>query len=386
MKKKRRINLTAVFCAPFLFLGLLCIFSAGWYLRVFGRMSYIAMITTLTFNAGSTEKGMLLSYVTGGLLPAVGAWGICMFLLFCPAKRRVVLKGKEKGKGIRLFPLPRWLAATVSAVMTGVLIFVAAKEVDLISYFKYIYSKPTTFFEERNTDPKQTGITFPENKRNLIVIYLESMETSFLSEKYHGGNDVDPMPELCRLAKENINFSQNETVGGFASPYGTDWTIAALIASTSGVPLKLPDRFLANGNEFGSDGKLLPGVTTLNDILKENGYYQAFMCGSDATFGNRKLYFEEHGVDDVFDLLTAREEGFVPKDYEVWWGIEDEKLFEYAKLKLTEMSKGDKPFAFSMLTADTHHVGGYYCRLCQNKFPERYENVIACSSRQAPQP
>ena len=36
-----------------------------------------------------------------------------------------------------------------------------------------------------------------------------------------------------------------------------------------------------------------------------------------------------------------------------------------------------------MLTADTHHVGGYVCEKCDNKYGEQYENVYSCSSRQA---
>ena len=62
--------------------------------------------------------------------------------------------------------------------------------------------------------------------------------------------------------------------------------------------------------------------------------------------------------------------------------MEDKHLFEYAKLKLTEMSESDQPFAFTMLTVDTHHIGGYKCDLCENEYTENYENVIACSSKQ----
>ena len=46
------------------------------------------------------------------------------------------------------------------------------------------------------------------------------------------------------------------------------------------------------------------------------------------------------------------------------------------------MSESDQPFAFTMLTVDTHHIGGYKCDLCENEYTENYENVIACSSKQ----
>jgi len=72
----------------------------------------------------------------------------------------------------------------------------------------------------------------------------------------------------------------------------------------------------------------------------------------------------------------------VPKNYFVWWGMEDKHLFSYAKQELLKMAEMDQPFAFTMLTVDTHHIGGYNCDLCDDTYEETYENAIACSSRQ----
>jgi phosphoglycerol transferase len=89
-----------------------------------------------------------------------------------------------------------------------------------------------------------------------------------------------------------------------------------------------------------------------------------------------------HGMDKVYDIYTARKDGIVPKNYFVWWGMEDLYLFEYAKQELTEISQKDEPFAFTMLTVDTHHIGGYQCFYCTDPYEETYEQSIACSSRQ----
>ena len=35
-----------------------------------------------------------------------------------------------------------------------------------------------------------------------------------------------------------------------------------------------------------------------------------------------------------------------------------------------------------MLTADTHHIGGFQCELCGNNHEEQYEDVMECSSKQ----
>ena len=55
------------------------------------------------------------------------------------------------------------------------------------------------------------------------------------------------------------------------------------------------------------------------------------------------------------------------------------KLFEYAKEKLSKISEEDKPFNFTMLTADTHFTDGYMDESCENKFDEKYANSFYCS-------
>ncbi|MBQ5742611.1 MAG: LTA synthase family protein, partial [Clostridia bacterium] len=169
-----------------------------------------------------------------------------------------------------------------------------------------------------------------------------------------------------------------DSVGGLFTLSGGTWTIGAMVSQTVGVPLKVP--LNTDGNDYGQD-EFLPGITTLSDVLHQAGYSQALMVGSDATFGGRKQYYEQHGTDQIYDLFTARQEGVIPEDYHVWWGMEDAKLFSYAKQELTKIAASDQPFAFTLLTADTHHIGGYLCEDCPSDFPEQYENVLACSSR-----
>ena len=60
----------------------------------------------------------------------------------------------------------------------------------------------------------------------------------------------------------------------------------------------------------------------------------------------------------------------------------DEKLFAFAKEEITLLAKQDKPFNFTMLTADTHFPSGYECRLCGDEYDTQYANVLACSSKQ----
>jgi len=378
VKPKRKINIVAILCCLFLFFGTLCFFSANWYINIFGDIGFDSILYTLLSDFKGTETGQVIKYLTGALLPTVLVTAALALLLFPIAKRKLNINIKEKIK-LCIFPFSKRVSATISVVLSFVLIFTAASRVDMISYFKNILSKQSSFIEENYIDPKKVNITFPQEKHNLIVIYMESMETSFLSSEYKGGNNVNPLPELCTLAEQNLNFSHNDTVGGFSSLTGGTWTVGALVSATSGVPLKIP--LNKNTSRYVND-YVLPGITTLSDILNENGYYQALMVGSDSTYGGRNQYYTQHGTDKIYDIYTARKAGIVPPDYWSWWGMEDKYLFNYAKEVLPQLAQQDSPFAFTMLTVDTHHVDGYRCEDCKTEFPEQYENALACSSLQ----
>ena len=365
MKKNKIIK--PILCSVAAAVGFACFFSARWYISVCGDLGFDSIIYTLMAGLGGVESNLIYDYLLKALVPILVCTAVFTVLLFVKAPKNWKIK------------LPAWIVRAAVLILAAVLIVNAAITVDLVGYVSQAVQK-TDIYETEYIDPKTAKIEFPEQKRNLIVIYLESMETTYLSREQGGGNDFNAIPELFRMANENINFSHNDTVGGFNAITGGTWTTGALVSITAGIPMRVP--IALNSNGYSTDETFLPGVTNLGDILKAQGYYQTLMVGSDAEFGGRKPYFEQHGADKIYDIFTARQDGIVPEDYHVWWGMEDYYLFEYAKKELLEISKKDQPFAFSMLTVDTHHIGGYMCENCKNEHPEHYENVLSCSSRQ----
>lgn len=238
---------------------------------------------------------------------------------------------------------------------------------------------PTTIYEDRYIDPANVSITAPSQKKNLICIYMESMETSYASKEVGGHqSDYNYIPNLTALAQENLSFSNSELLGGFHTSKGATWTMGSIFATTSGLPFSFP----VGENSMGRHGEFASGCTTMGDILQENGYRNVFLCGSNASFGGRRLYYQQHGNYDIYDLFTAREEGYIPEDYKVWWGYEDEILYRIAKDKLTALAQSNQPFNFTMLTVDTHHVDGYLCSLCEDEYESITANVVSCADRQ----
>lgn len=234
----------------------------------------------------------------------------------------------------------------------------------------------TLIYEQYYVDPREVSITSDTGGKNLIYIYVESLETTYASTAAGGRQEINYIPGLTRLAEENVSFSDSEGLGGFHCDANTGITMAALWASTTGVP------YIPEAAALGEDGKIGPGIVTLGDILNRMGYRQEFLCGSDGDFAGRKSYFEQHGNYKVFDLYTARERGYIPEDYYVWWGFEDRILYEIAKDEIRALADGDGPFHFSMLTVDTHHVDGYVCELCGDTYDDQTANVVACADKQ----
>ncbi len=239
------------------------------------------------------------------------------------------------------------------------------------------------FIESYYVDPSQVQIDFPEEKRNLVYIYLESMEMTFAEKEIGGAFDVSVIPRLAALSEENENFSgsygEGSLLDGGYSYNGGTWTMGAIFSQTSGLPLQTGS---IGQNDMDTQSVFYPSITSMGDILNEAGYRQIFMCGSYAGFGGRQLYFKGHGNYEIRDIGWAKSTKRLPGGYYVWWGFEDCKLFEYAKETLTELGEGDEPFNFTVLTVDTHRPGGYRCELCGNEFPDRYSNVYMCSDKQ----
>lgn len=250
---------------------------------------------------------------------------------------------------------------------------------------EYLSSQRTdsTFIQDQYVDPRNVDIVFPEQKRNLIYIFLESMENTYASTDVGGAYSENYIPELTQMALNNTSFSHTDRLGGGVSAAGSGWTMGALFAQTSGLPIKNSVGTDDMNQTLGEQTTFSSAAYNLEDILSAEGYNQCFMIGSDATFGGRRAYFNSHGECEIWDYNTAKEMGYIDPGYYVWWGYEDQKLFSYAKEKLLDLSQQSEPFNMTLLTVDTHFEDGYVCELCQNEFGDnQYANVMACSSRQ----
>ena len=365
----------------FLLLGNILLFLTIWLLQKYDHVYFDQLLYQLKAPAEGAQGSLVSSAAV-----RVGVFGVGLtlaeVLLFpmiahklhrkCAGKHQHISSSIAK---VNRFFMRRALPLAIAGFVLCLSVFI--RKFDVLAYVDAV-STESDFIEAHYADPAATPIRFPEEKRNLIYIFLESMECTFADVSAGGSITDDFISDLTALAEENINFSHTSGIGGAYSYSGATWTASAMVAQTSGLIVKVP----LTADAYGTEETYMPGVVSIGELLKEQGYRQTLLVGSDAEFHGREPYFIQHGSYEIVDINSLKEEGRLPEDYDEWWGFEDEKLFAFAKEELTELAESGQPFNLTMLTADTHFPDGYECRLCSDTYEEQYANVLACSAKQ----
>ena len=379
-KEKKRlpfgiITLT-VMLALLLFLFLLLTLSIPWTLRNYDNIGFDEIV----FHLNMPLKGASIymeNYRKVVLLPAIG---ISVEVIASIVMVSLFLGSFTKTKTL-ICQIRKWMPLIVTStfvVWAVVLLYLGQVHFKLLDYVGNL-TRTSKLIEEEYVDPREANITFPAKKRNLIQIFIESGETSAQDVDNGGQMPENYVPEMTDIARNNINFSQTELISGAAvAPY-CGWTIAGMVAQTAGLPLKVYNGGACDMDQYDT---FMPTIVTLGDILEDEGYHNVFMAGSDFDFSGRRHYCITHGNYEILDLFTARERGIIPENYYVWWGFEDQFLYDWARKELTSLASKEQPFNFTMLTVDTHAQDGYVCNICENEYEEQYANVWRCASRQ----
>ena len=336
----------------YLFISCIGAFSANWALNYFGLSGIEQIVFHLKVPLEGTNKEFIKDWFILCFVPST-IITICVFLLSS-------------------------ITQTSFLFIICIILFLlyAIYRVGLTPYIFHQLQK-TNLYDDYYVDGKNVEIAFPKQKRNLIHIYVESLETTYTSKENGGNYKDDLLFELSTLAKQEINFSNSSLLGGAYVVNGTGWTTAGMVAQSSGVPLCVPIQF----PKFSDTTPFLPGAYGLGDILKKEGYNQTYLIGSNAAFGGRKFYYEKHGDFTIYDYDYAKTHEKIAEDYHVFWGYEDDKLFHFAKEEVTRLANEEKPFNFTMLTVDTHHPYGFKDNKCTTHYKEQLSNIIRENSK-----
>lgn len=372
----KKSKILKVLSVIFVTIGGVFVFFSDWFIDYFGNITPEQFLFNLKSPIKGTSDGMVTEIITTPVFAIVSTVVVFIILVNFSYDIYLIIKDSKKKIVSKVWYDRVIFIISIVALVGGVTY--GSNKLRLPEIAKAFFSD-STYIKDNYVDPRNVKMSFPAKKRNLIHIYLESVENSYFSKDLGGYMKVNLMPELSELSKEGISFSDNDKFGGPNQTYGSSWSVASMINMGVGIPLKIP----MDGNSYGKTGTFLPGAIAIGDILEAQGYEQTIMFGADADFGGLTTYFKTHGDFNIFDLNYAREKGLIPKDYKVWWGFEDDKLYKFAKDEITRLSKTGKPFNFTMETADTHFPDGYLSKKAKTPHKEQYANVISYSTKEA---
>lgn len=201
----------------------------------------------------------------------------------------------------------------------------------------------------KNALVKNTSIV-PEPGKNLVVVFLEGLETIYTDEQLFPGLT----PNINSFSQDGWHHSNMMQVKG------SEWTMGGLVASLCGTPLVYETDLRGNTIMF---THFLDRAECLTDILQEAGYHQVFMGGASTNFAGKGNFLDKHGFDAVLGKEELRGDLKDP-GYLGDWGLYDDSLFTLAVEKFKQLSAQPAPFNLTLLTVDTHAPTGDPSRSC----------------------
>lgn len=374
--------ISSVFFTMILGVGIFLIKMIPVLKRTFPLENADAVMFTLTQNVDGTrdfvislildslERALFLSL----LLTMIAA---SIFFVIWLLRKRGLLK-----YGTR--PSYRDLIVLLDIICFAVLAKIVYSDIPVADYYVTWKDSITTpehsdFYQREYVDPDTVKIDF-KKKKNLILVFLESIEYNFQDSANGGNLSKNLIPEITEYLKKEQSF-----MPGGIQITGMGWTMADAVAKTCGIPLMFPPSI---SNSFVPLRSFLPGVRCLTDILINNDYNVVVSKGANLKFSGMDDFLNTHSAPQAFGFMEYSRENKQRISGEVVseWGVKDSMHYELVKEHIDRLSKQDKPWALWFFTVNTHTPHGILDPACgvPQDVPEveRLPAIISCSSRQ----
>lgn len=375
-------------CGLALILGAVLIGAASWIRRTFGPITVDQLLMHMPGAGGEATTGAESSYISSFLIEAIMLpLLILAFLLIGIGAAWTLWSNRDvatiaKDSQVRFGSQQRGWASrkrfiSWGAGVSAAAVFIAGAGVfaQAISASQYVHS----FFarltiDEFYAEPDRNSETMlvlderAENERlNLVTIFLESGEKAFGDDSLFEINMYEP---LERATNGWLEFDS------LTAYQGGGWTMAGIVGSECGIPLRGAGIGEIPGGEIG-DGtsEYLGGLSCLGDVLSDDGYTGVFMGGADESFASKGNYLRSHGYQSVYDLNYWEAQGETQRSH---WGLSDRRLMALAQEEVTRLHEAEHPFFLSLLTVDAHEPATLFDE-CPLQTEEELESVIYCS-------
>ena len=277
MKLKTKEIVQLIFLDAVLLFSIALFFALPWGFKNYPLQFQWNVFFVLAADTSGADSGTGKSILFGFVIPALIVFA-AFKLFMC-----VFVKNEKK------FMLIHKITTLCSFVVSVSILFVTAKMWIYFKIARNILGKPSesNFYQENFVSEEDFRIIPAEQKRNLIYIFMESMEPGFTSIENGGLLRENLLPNIKQLAEENINFGDKNVMRGGINLQGTSWTVAGLFSKTSAVPYFSP--FVTkNGKK-----QCLPKLKKLGDFLYEQDYNLVFSMGSKKQFEDRDIVLEQ---------------------------------------------------------------------------------------------
>ena len=293
---------------------------------------------------------------------------VLSLLLFASSKFQLLQRGMLNNFSILVVSI-------FSLVMFG-------HNISATSYLKALLG--SDYFVVHYLPPTQIKIQ-EQQKKNLIYIYVESMESTYRNSDLMGQNLLTILDTL-KIKYPTVEFDD------YTQIKGAHWTIAGMVGSQCGIPLKQISVTKDSNEQNQLFGSYLANAKCLTDILKEHGYTNHFIQGTFAGFAGTNEFYLNHSTDKVygdvewpsvypqFAPLFRNKKTHVPGA----WTSNDDQLFVYARLQVDELMAKKQPFNLMIATYDTHPTSGFLSPTCAKKGvkPTEFEKILECTQEQ----
>ena len=188
--------------------------------------------------------------------------------------------------------------------------------------------------------PQSPGLSKLKNyvqKRNVVILYLESFNTNYT--KKGGSHFKDLTPNIDLFIEESVLFSNYFNA---VSP-----THNSIFSSWCGIFPELHDNYVRENPDY------TKSLTCFSDILNSLGYTQKFFFGHGSWYAGITLFLKNHSYEQVTELShIEREFPAMVKNKHIW-GIQDTDLSRYV-IRQVEQVENNQPFNIGAFYINTH--------------------------------
>ena len=154
--------------------------SYCWQAAQWANLKMNEIVNQLATPMEGTGNGMIEQYILLCVVPALLAGGAAAILLAALRKKGWAHAAAFRGNMVALSSI----------------IFIAGYAFCTLDVGGYIVNNFTKsdYIERNYVDPKSVELTFPEKKRNLVYIWLESVESTYAAKEDGGAFEESPAP------------------------------------------------------------------------------------------------------------------------------------------------------------------------------------------------